>query len=284
MAKNITTPELLISEIDEVINDNIPTSTLKTIGLAFKDFTADDIAEIAATILKEDLGPLLQNLKFSVSSIKAKSYSAFSYISFWGKTVKKEGFKTVASELKTETYRLLGKSKKNARENLQETTILVPETKRRFQEFINNMARDFSLLQSDEEKGKYILKLAAYASVFMIAYQSGTGFPKASEQKSFIVRTLLPILMVNGSLTLINRVLEQVEKKIYHAPDAVIVTQEIRKFIKIVNTGIATGMTLQAFADGLAQTKLTPKGKVDSLIHSTVLALFSKDIPEAPEQ
>jgi len=259
MAKKTNDPELLLSEIDDVINDNVPSSVLKTIGMAFKDFTADDFTEIAATILKEDLNPLLLNFKYNILSIKEKGFSAFTSISLLGKSVAKNGFKSVAKELRTESFSIFNKKKKNVSESYQETTILIPETKKRFMEFINNITRDYALLQNDEERGKYVLKLTAYASVFIIAYQTGAKFPKGSEQKNFMVKTLLPILMVNGGLTLINRVLEQVEKKIHHKHDAVIVTQEIRKFIKIVNTGIATGMTLQAFADGLIQTKLTPK-------------------------
>lgn len=284
MKKHKQSSELALHNLDDIINDHIPSSTLKTIGRAFQHFTTEDLLEIGSTILKEDITPLFKNFKINATAIKGKGLHLFNYANHLTHTAKKEGFKNLLAEIKSDSRHLLNKTKTETSENYHQTIILIPETKKRLSEFVQNVSRDYSLLQSDEERGKYILKLSAYASIFLLAFQSGSNFPKASEQKNFIRKTLLPVLVVNGSLTLINRILEQVEKKICHNPEALGVTREIRKFIKIVNMGIGSGMTLQAIADGLTQTSMTTKGKVDSLVHSTVLALFSKEVPENPEQ
>lgn len=283
MKKHKQHSDLALQNLDDIINDHIPSTTLKTIGQAFGHFTTEDVLEIGSTILKEDLTPLFKKLKINADVIKGKGFLFLNYANHLAQTAKKEGIKNLADEIKTDFRDVFKKTKTETSENYHETIILIPETKKRLTDFMQNVSRDYSQLQSDEERGKYILKLSAYASIFLLAFQSGSNFPKASEQKNFIRKTL-PVLVVNGSLTLINRILEQAEKKICHNPEALGVTREIRKFIKIVNMGIGSGMTLQAIADGLTQTNMTTKGKVDSLVHSTVLALFSKEVPENPEQ
>lgn len=280
--------ELTIRNLDKIIDDHIPASTLKTIGHAFKDFTTEDLFEIGSTVLKEDLTPLFKKFKVNANAIKDKGFSLLHYASHLAQTAKQEGVKNLVTEIKIDSRDLfkknIKKTKKEITGSYNETTILIPETKKRLTEFMKNISRDYSLLQSDEERGKYILKLSAYASVFIVAFQSSSNFSNQREQKSFIRKMLLPVLVMNSGLTLINRILEQAEKKIGHHPEALEVTREIRKFIKIVNTGIGSGMTLQAIAEGLTQTNLTTKGKIDTLVHSTVLALFSKDVPEGSEQ
>lgn len=274
LKKDKSKAALTLHNIDDIINDHIPASALQTIGHAFKNFTTEDIVEIGSTILKEDLAPLLQELKISANAIKGKGHFLLNYAYKLGFTVKAEGLQNLVAIIKTDAWGFFNKPKKEETKNFHQTIILIPETKKRLTEFMQNISRDYSLLESDEEKGKYILKLSAYASIFIIAFQSGAGLSNISEQKNFIRKILLPVLVANGSLTLINRTLEQAEKKISHNPEALSATREIRKFVKIVNMGIESGMTLQAIADGLLQSKIVPKGKVNALVHSTVLAFF----------
>lgn len=284
MKKTKKPTHFIVDNVDDIINDHVPASTLRTIGAAFKHFSSEDILEIGSTILKEDLGPLLNSLIKNTHSLKEKGSSAIEYLAHLGQTAKKEGLQKLASEIKNDSQKLLDRTTQKTAENYHETVILIPETKKRLNEFSHNVLRDFSLLQTDEERGKYILKLVAYSSLFILAFQQGSTFPKMSEQKNFIRKTLIPVLMVNASLTVINRVLEQAEKSVCHDPQALEVIREVRKFVKIVNMGVGSGMTIQALVDGLTRTNLTPKGRIDSLVHSTVMALFSQDLPAHSEE
>jgi hypothetical protein len=157
-----------------------------------------------------------------------------------------------------------------------DTKILIPETTKKITDFLDNISRDYSKLESDEERGKYILKLIAYSFVFILAFEAGVDFPYASKQRNFLTKSLLPVLMINGSLVVLNRLVEQLEKKITSA-EARGITSEIRSFINMINQGFSSGMTLQMVADGVAKTSTHPKNKLDKLVHSTVLGLFSKN-------
>lgn len=252
--------------IETLIEEAAPKSTLAAIGAAFKEFSAQDIKEIGTTLLAEDLTPYLSHLKMNAMTTANKTKNYLTQ-------------KNLFSNIKSDARALL-----NNKKPLNDTKILIPETQKRLNEFVSNISRDFSLLKTDEERGKYILKLAAYTSVFIVSFQTGANFSGPFKKNHFFRKTLLPVMFASGSLTLINRVLEQAQKKMGKTPEAAKVAGEIRKFTRIVNVGIGSGMTIAAIADGLTQTNITVKGRVDTLVHSTILALFSKDIPDKPEQ
>ncbi|MBC7537438.1 MAG: hypothetical protein H7281_01350 [Bacteriovorax sp.] len=232
---------------EKLINENIPKESLVAIGRAFKGFDGNDIKEIGSTLLDKDLIPAFKDLKVKASSLK---------IFF-------QNFNKTPKLIYKDIY--------------HDTKILIPETKKRITDFLDNISRDYSLLESDEERGKYILKLIAYSSIFILAFQAGAEFPYPSIQRNYLTKSLLPVLMINGSLLVMNRLLEQVEKKITDNSNALSVTSEIRNFINVINQGFSSGMTLQMVADGVAKTSINPKNKLDRLVHSTVLGLFSKN-------
>ncbi|MDD4974379.1 MAG: hypothetical protein PHY93_08495 [Bacteriovorax sp.] len=239
--------QLKLNEIyDKLINEKIPRESLVAIGRAFKGFSASDIKEIGSTILGKDLVPAFKDFKLKASSVK----TFFNNLKKSPKLIYKDVY--------------------------HDTKILIPETTKKITDFLDNISRDYSMLETDEERGKYILKLVAYSSVFVLAFQAGIDFPYARKQRNFLTKSLLPIMMINGSLVVLNRLIEQLEMKMSNA-EALGVTSEIRNFINVINQGFSSGMTLQMIADGVAKTSAFPKNKLDKLVHSTVLGLFSKN-------
>lgn len=239
--------QLKIYEIyEKLIEDKIPKEALIAIGKTFKGFNKGDIREIGTSILNKDLVPAFINFKLKSSNIKL----FFNDLKNSPKLIFKDVY--------------------------YETRILIPETTKKITDFLDSISRDYSVLETAEERGKYIFKLISYSFVFILAFEAGIDFPYASKQRKFLTKSLLPVLMINGTLIVLERLIEQIEKKMVNT-DVLALTSEIKNFINVINQGFSSGMTLQMVADGVALKNISPTNKVDKLVHSTVLGLFSKN-------
>jgi len=164
---------------------------------------------------------------------------------------------------------------------LDQKIIFNSESKKRVNQFIKNVYNDFSLLETDEEKGRYLLKVITFTTIFTLIYSPNPGkltsFSKTPKIKSLLRKSLFPIFMMSSSLVVANRILEQVEKKISDNDEVIQLSEEVRNFITTINAGLNSGLTVQSIAEAFLQSNIRPKEKVDHLVHSALVGLFSKD-------
>ena len=142
---------------------------------------------------------------------------------------------------------------------------------------------DYNQLKSNEDRGRYILKLSLYAGIF------GVAFHKGSSQK-MLSKSTLPLVVLGLTMVFINRILEQAEIKLSDSPGALKLSEDLRSLLRTLNMGFSSGMTFNLMVDGIVDQKinindlegktigsLMPKSLIDSMIYSTLMGLFSNE-------
>jgi hypothetical protein len=255
--------------LEKLLSEKIPTENLVSLGAAISKFRVDDWKNIVSAILVKDLKPVYLTGKEKILSFKKIK-----------ENLKIDGpkgfFKNIAGSSKDLIKDLARGSIKNAK-------ISIPEAKDRLSIFSKKIVNDYNSLSTNEDRGRYILKLSLYSGIFGVAFHRGT-------KHKFLSFATLPLVASGVTLLFVNRLLEEAEAKLSHDPGAVSLSKDIRSLIKTLNMGFSSGMTFNIMVDGLIDQKieindlngktigsLMPKSVIDNMIYTTLMGLFSTE-------
>lgn len=259
------TPQEFITLLHKLLSEKIPTESLVSLGSAIVTLNLNDWKSVGGNILLKDLKPIYHSSKSRVISLK-------------------ELKKNIKSEKPSSFFKNLAKTSADAvKGTIKNATISIPEAKNRLSDFSKKIVNDYNRLESNEDRGRYILKLSLYASVFAIAFNHG------SKQK-MLSKSTLPLIALGITLVFINRVLEQAEGKLENNQEAKNLASDLRSLLRTLNMGFSSGMTFNVVVDGIVDQKieindlngktigsLMPKSIIDNMIYATLMGLFSSE-------
>ena len=259
------TPQEFINVLQKLLSDGIPTSDLIALGEAVATLKPDDWKSVAGNIFVKDMKPIYHSSKKKIISFKELK-----------RNIKDEGS---SSFLK----KMASNSKDFLKGSIQSATVSIPEAKNRLSTFSNKIIGDYNHLKTNEDKGRYILKLSLYSGIFALAFQKGA-------KHKMLSRSTAPLIVLGMTLVFVNRILEQAELKLGHAPGALKLSQDLRSLLRTLNMGFSSGMTFNVMVDGALDQKiqisdlngktigsLMPKSIIDNMIYTTLMGLFSTD-------
>lgn len=262
------TPQEFITVLQKLLSDGIPAADLIALGEAVATLKPSDWKSVGGNIFVKDMKPIYHSSKNKIISLKDLK-----------KNIKAEGS---ASFLKN-----LAKNSKNlVKGSIHSATVSIPEAKNRLSTFSSKIMGDYNHLKSNEDRGRYILKLSLYTGIFALAFQKGA-------KQKMLSKSTVPLIVLGVALVFINRILEQTELKLDHAPGAQKLSQDLRSLLRTLNMGFSSGMTFNVMVDGVVDQKiqindlngktigsLMPKSIIDNMIYTTLMGLFSSDKPE----
>lgn len=259
------TPQEFITVLQKMLSDGIPTSDLVALGEAVATLKPDEWKAVVGNIFIKDMKPIYHSSKNKIISFKELK-----------KNIKHESSSSFLQKLTTH-------SKKILKGPIQTATVSIPEAKKRLTLFSSKIIGDFNHLKTNEERGRYILKLSLYSGIFAVAFQKGAKLKMLS-------RSTVPLISLGLTLVFVNRILEQAESKLDHAPGALKLSQDLRSLLRTLNMGFSSGMTFNVMVDGALDQKiqindlngktigsLMPKSIIDNMIYTALMGLFSTE-------
>lgn len=259
------TPQEFITVLQKILSDGIPSSDLIALGEAVATLKPNDWKSVAGNIFVKDMKPIYHSSKNKFISLKKlkidlKSDNTPSF------------FKRVTDH-----------SKDFFKGSIQSATVNIPEAKNRLSTFSKKIIGDYNHLKTNEDRGRYILKLSLYSGIFAVAFQKGI-------KQKMLSRSTVPLVVLGVTLVFVNRILEQAELKLAHTPGALKLSQDLRSLLRTLNMGFSSGMTFNVMVDGALDQKiqindingktigsLMPKTIIDNMIYTTLMSLFSND-------
>lgn len=285
--------------LNNFINENVPTEQLIEIGRAFK-LNQEDWLEISRNIKEKDITPLLSNLKTNFENLKKVGNDSVNYFDKLKNNFKQNGIDAALSELKKDGSHLVEDLTTATKQLLEDSKSILPEAKSRIINFCDSIVNDYSKLETDEEKGRYILRLALLTVLFSYAFYKGNDLPDsdffiwgAGAHRSFLSHSAIPMVIVSIASTVIVRILEQVETKLQDNLEAKKTVGDLKLILNILKLGFGAGLSTHLFIDGLYQTggtirihdlngkvlgSLVSGTKVDDMAYTTIMALFTKNL------
>lgn len=260
-------PQEFILLLQKLLSEGIPTADLVALGGAITMMRPLDWKSVAANVFVKDMKPIYHSGKAKIISLRELKNN-----------IKKE------SSPKSFLKKFAANSKDFLKGSIQNAAVSIPEAKNRLASFSAKIMGDYNQLKSNEDRGRYILKLSLYASIFAMAFHKG------SKQK-MLSKSTLPLIALGLTLVFINRILEQAEMKLKTTPGAMKLSQDIRSLLRTLNMGFSSGMTFNIMVDGIVDQKievndlngktigsLMPKSIIDQMIYSTLMGLFSTEV------
>lgn len=259
-------PQEFISLLQKLLSEGIPTADLVALGGAITMMKPADWKSVAGNVFVKDMKPIYHSGKAKIISLKELKDS-----------IKQEG------SPKSFFKNLAANSKDFLKGPIQNAKVSIPEAKNRLASFATKIMGDYNQLKSNEDRGRYILKLSLYTGIFAMAFHKG------SKQK-MLSKSTLPLIALGITLVFVNRILEQAESKLKATPGAMKLSQDLRSLLRTLNMGFSSGMTFNVMVDGIVDQKievsdvngktigsLMPKSIVDQMIYSTLMGLFSTE-------
>ena len=294
-----------LKNLDELLKDSIPKDVLIEIGKACV-LDKNDLQIIMSNLLTKDIYPIIDNAKIKASKIKDFGVESKNYFDKLKNIGNSTGVFGVFQSLKEDSEKLADATKNSVLETFENVKTIIPETRSRITNFCDSIVNDYNSLESEEEKGRYILKMTIFLSVFAIALNAGHEIPDsdfliwgAGAHRSFISHSILPMILVSTATTIFLRTIEQAETKLVNNKEALIWTSNIKTILNLTRVGFGTGLTFHLFVDGLIQRggtirihdlsgnvigSLIPNTRVDDMIYTNLMALFSKDLTTTNEK
>lgn len=245
-------PQEFITLLEKLLASKIPTEEIIALGGAIARLNIEDWKSVVSSVFIKDVKPIYQSSTKKIVSLK-------------------------------EIKNLVKNSREAIKGTIKNATINIPEAKNRLSLFSKKIVNDYNKLETNEDRGNYILKLSLYSSVFALAFHRG------SKQK-MLSKSTLPLIILGITLVFINRILEQAEGKLENKPDAKNLASDLRSLLRTLNTGFSSGMTFNVVVDGLVDQKininnvdgktigsLMPKSIIDNMIYATLMGLFSNE-------
>lgn len=266
MIQNKISPQEFISLLQKFLSEGLPAADLVALGGAITSLKPGDWKAVAGNVFTKDMKPIYQSGKAKIISLKELKNN-----------IKQE--KSAGNILK----KFASHSKIFLKGSIQNAAVSIPEAKSRITTFSSKIINDYNQLKSNEDRGKYILKLSLYTGVFALAFHKG------SKQK-MLSKSTLPLIVLGVTLVFINRILEQAESNLKDSPGGKKLAMELRSLLKTINMGFSSGMTFNVMVEGIVDQKieindvngktigsLMPKSIIDSMIYSTLMGLFSTE-------
>lgn len=258
-------PQEFVTLLHKLLSEKVPTEALVSLGGAIATLNLNDWKSVGGNVLVKDLKPIYQSSKKKVISLK-------------------EFKKNIKEEHPSSFFKNLAKNSAAAiKGSIQNAKISIPEAKNRLGDFSKKIITDYNKLENNEDRGRYILKLSLYASIFAMAFNRG------SKQK-MLSKSTIPLIVLGMTLVVINRVLEQAEEKLGDNKEAQGLASDLRSLLRTLNMGFSSGMTLNVVVDGIVDQKieisdldgktigsLMPKSIIDNMIYATLMGLFSTE-------
>ena len=259
-------PQEFITVLQQVLSEGIPAGDFVALGGAIAKLDPREWKSVAGNIFTKDLKPIYTSSKNKIISFKELKNN-----------IKEEG---TSSFLKK-----LAKNSKNAiKGTIQHATVSIPEAKNRLTTFSGKIIDDYNHLKTNEERGRYILKLSVYSGIFALAFQKGA-------KQKMLSKSTLPLVIVGVTLVFLNRILEQAEENLNESPGALKLSKDLRSLLRTLNMGFSSGMTFNVMVDGIVDQKiqindlngktigsLMPKSIIDNMIYTTLMGLFSTEV------
>ena len=260
------TPQEFITVLQKILSDGVPAKDLIALGEALVTLRPTDWKSVAGNVFVKDIKPIYHSSKNKISSLK-----------------------DLKNNLKIESTpsffkRMTSDSKEFLKGSIKSATVSIPEVKNRLTTFSSKIIGDFNQLKTNEERGRYILKLSLYSGIFAVAFQKGA-------KQKMLSRSTVPLVVLGVTLVFVNRLLEQAETKLAHAPGALKLSQDLRSLLRTLNMGFSSGMTFNVMVDGALDQKiqindlngvtigsLMPKSIIDNMIYTTLMNLFSTEV------
>jgi hypothetical protein len=257
-------PQEFITLLQKLLNEKIPANHLIALGSAIATLKFDDWKSVGGNIFIKDLRPIYHASKAKVISFKELK-----------KNIKEDGPKSF--------FKNIAKNSKDVfKTSLHSAKVNIPDAKDRLAIFTKKIARDYSQLKTNEDRGTYILKLSLYGGIFALAFQKGA-------KQKMLSRSTLPLITLGVTLLFVNRILEQAEEKL-EDQGAIGLSKDLRSLLRTLNNGFTSGMTFNIMVDGLVDQKiqindlngktigsLMPRSIVDNMIYTTLMGLFSTE-------
>lgn len=279
------------------INANSTVEASKHLASAVGEVISNEKAEIARDILAKDIMPAKAKVLNLGSRIKSLgkdavkfSRESFQKIQEGKKDELLEGLKTTSTEALINGKDLIISKTKSAAES-------IPEIKTNTVAFVDRITNEYTELQNDDDKARYILKLCLYSAIFSYGFYKGNELPDADfalwgagAHRSFLSHSVAPFLVASAGLTLLDRVLERAEKHLQNQPSSLKLNKDLRLMISIFGIGLGSGMTVHLAIDGLVQTGGTIRihdldgnsfgsiiagTKIDDMAYTTAMSLFT---------
>lgn len=288
-----------LKSLDELLKDSIPKDVLIELGKACI-LDKNDLQIIMSNLLTKDIYPMIDNAKVKASKIKDFGIESKSYFDKLKNIGHSAGMLGVFQTLKEDSEKLADQTKDVVVETFDNVKTVIPETRSRITNFCDSIVNDYNSLESEEEKGRYILKMTIFLSIFAMALNIGHELPDSDfsiwgtgAHRSFISHSVLPLILVSAATTILLRTIEQAETKLVNNKDALNWTSNVKTILNLTRIGFGTGLTFHLFVDGLIQRggtirihdlsgnvigSLVPNTRVDDMVYTTLMALFSKDL------
>jgi hypothetical protein len=270
---------------------------LKELGAALAEVLKNERNELAKDLLQKDLVPFGRKLKDKAISIKDGGRAIAAFASNFQTSVKDKGFSFTLGHV-TKDAADAAINLKNSAVELAFTAL--PEVRNRMIKFVDKIAADYDALETDQDKAKYIGKLALYASVFSYGFYQGHALPDsdfkiwgAGSHRSFISHSVLPMFVTAASATVLYRILERAEAKLEPGTDAQRWSQTIRTATKLFTAGFGAGLAFHLVVDGTIQTggtirihdlngnvlgSMIPGTRTDDMAYATAMGLFAGEM------
>lgn len=295
-----------LKSLDELLKDSIPKDVLIELGKACI-LDKNDLQIIMSNLLTKDIYPMIDNAKIKASIIKDFGIEGKNYFDKLKNIGHSTGMQGVFQTLKEDSEKLADQTKGAVAETFDNVKTIIPETRSRITNFCDSIVNDYNSLESEEEKGRYILKMTIFLSIFAMALYIGHELPDSDisilgigAHRSFISHSVLPMILVSTATTILLRTIEQAETKIVNNKEGLHWTSNVKTILNLTRIGFGTGMTFHLFVDGLIQRggtirihdlngnvirgTLVPNTRVDDMVYTTLMALFSKDLTTTNEK
>lgn len=288
-----------LQNLDELLKDSIPKDVLVEIGKACI-LDKKDLQVIMTNLLSKDISPLVDNAKVKASKIKDFGIESKNYFDKLKNVGESSGVVGVFQSLKEDSVKLADQTKNAVVETFVNAKTIIPEARSRIIKFCDSIVKDYNSLESEEEKGRYILKMTIFLSIFAMALNAGNELPDsdfsiwgAGAHRSFLSHSVLPMILVSAATTILLRTIEQAETKLENNKEALHWTNNIKTILNLTRIGFGAGLTFHLFVDGLVQTggtirihdlsgnvigSLVPNTRVDDMVYTTLMALLSNEL------
>ncbi|WP_413292336.1 hypothetical protein ACLSU7_13095 [Bdellovibrio sp. HCB185ZH] len=272
--------------------------TLRTVGEATWFVLKMERDLLYADILQKDLKPSWNSTKDLATGAKNFGGKVASYFTNIKGKAESNGIDAAVSTLTSDIAQAARHTKNSLQETLEETPQALKQIRSNIIGFSDQIVLDYQKIETDEEKGAYLLKLALYASILGISFYGGNELPDMDfklwgpgAHRSFLSHSAIPFLTIKVTATLLLRVLERSDERLKDKPEALGLSKEIQQCLNLLVFGIGAGITTHLLIDGLIQTggtirlhnifegtssgSLIAGTKIDDMAYTTLMGLFA---------
>lgn len=228
-----------------------PSGALEKLGKASAHVLRHEHAEIMQALWEKDLNPKWDAAKKLGQLTKKAGKGIGSYFNSIVSKAKGESVESAAEELAEDLSDAAKVAGQFAMDKIKGLPAFAASLRNSTVHFADQVVQDYQSLETEKERGEYLLKLALYATIFAAsAYfgqqSSSTSIAHSAAQSSrgIFLQTAMPVLTFNIVITILLRVLEQSDEQLQEDLDALALSTDIQKYLKCALYGFETGTAL----------------------------------------